>query len=200
MKQQIRILCNDSSLHRLLTLLLRENGYEITAKPTSPCPLILDLDSAELPHDKKHIAIIAICREPDSLDTHTASKCRCVLTRPFEFSELIAAVEDATLNAGKHTYVASRIKKAPALTLTTATRTLSCGASQVTLTPSEAAIFSLLMKERAKVVTYEQISNLLGDCASNNIEVHICSLRRKIAQIYALPLIKTVRNQGYTAE
>lgn len=200
MKQQVRILCNDNSLHRLLTLLLRENGYEITAKPTSPCPLILDLDSAELPHDKKHSAIIAVCRELDALDAHVASKCRAVLSRPFEFSELMAAVEDAATNAGKHSYVTSRVKKAPALTLTTATRTLSCGASQVTLTPTEAAIFARLMQDRTKVVTYEQISDLLGGCASNKIEVHICSLRRKIAQIYPLPLIKTVRSQGYRAE
>ena len=200
MKQQVRILCNDNSLHRLLTLLLRENGYEITAKPTSPCPLILDLDSAELPHDKKHSAIIAVCRELDTLDAHVTSKCRAVLSRPFEFSELMAAVEDAATNAGKHSYVTSRVKKAPALTLTTATRTLSCGASQVTLTPTEAAIFARLMQDRTKVVTYEQISDLLGGCASNKIEVHICSLRRKIAQIYPLPLIKTVRGQGYRAE
>lgn len=200
MKQQVRILCNDNSLHRLLTLLLRENGYEITAKPTSPCPLVLDLDSAELPHDKKHSAVIAVCRELDTLDAHVASKCRCVLARPFEFSELIAAVEDAATNAGKHSYVTSRIKKAPALTLTTATRTLSCGTAQVTLTPTEAEIFSLLMKERAKVVTYEQITAKLGDCGSNKIEVHVCSLRRKIAQIYPLPLINTVRGQGYRAE
>ena len=161
---------------------------------------MLDLDSAELPRDKKHSAIIAICREPSLLDAHTASKCRTVLARPFEFSELISAVEDAAENAGKHSFVTSRDPKAPTLTLTDADRVLSCRDAQVTLTPSEAAIFSLLMQERTKVVTYEQISDLLGGCASNKAEVHICSLRRKIAQIYPLPLIKTVRGQGYRAE
>lgn len=200
MKQQVRILCNDSNLHRLLMLLLENHGYDVTAKPTVPCPLIIDLDSSELPHDKKSSAIIAVCREPDALDAHTASKCRTVLSRPFEFSELIAAVQDAAENAGKHSYATSHVKKAPALTLTTASRVLSCGGRQVTLTPSEAEIFSLLMSERPKTVTYEQLSALLGGCSSNKIEVHICSLRRKIAQIYPLPLIKTVRSQGYRAE
>ena len=200
MKQQVRILCNDSNLLRLLTLLLRENGYEITAKPSSPCPLVLDLDSAEPPHDKKHSAIIAVCRQPDALDAHTTAKCRTVLSRPFEFSELIAAIEDAAANAGKHSYVAPRVKKAPPLTLTTATRVLTCGACQVVLTPTETAIFSLLMQERGKTVSSDQLSELLGNCTSNKIEVHICSLRRKIAQIYPFPLIKTVRGQGYMAQ
>ena len=200
MMQQVRVLCNDSSLNRLLTLLLQDSGYDVTVKPTAPCPLVLDLDSAELPHDKKHSAIIAVCRELDTLDAHVASKCRAVLSRPFEFSELIAAVEDAVTNAGKHSYVTAHSKKAPTLTLTEASRVLSCGSVGVALTPTEAAIFSLLMSERAKIVTYEQIAALLGGCSSNKIEVHICSLRRKIAQIYPLPLIKTVRGQGYRAE
>ena len=200
MMQQVRVLCNDSSLNRLLTLLLQDSGYDVTVKPTAPCPLVLDLDSAEPPHDKKHSAIIAVCREPDALDAHTAAKCRCILPRPFEFSELISAVEDAAENAGKHSIVTSRVKKTPALTLTEADRVLSCKDGEVTLTPTEAAIFVRLMQERPNVVTYEQISDLIGGCASNKIEVHICSLRRKIAQIYPLPLIKTVRGQGYRAE
>lgn len=200
MKQQIRVLCNDNKLNRLLTLLLEDNGYAVTSKPTAPCPLVIDLDSTELPHDKKHSAIIAVCREPNALDAHTASKCRRVLSRPFEFSVLIEAVEDAVLNAGKHSYATSRSKKAPTLTLTESTKVLSCGDAQVSLTPAEAEIFSLLMNERAKVVTYEQLSSKLGKCSSNKIEVHICSLRRKIAQIYPLPLIKTIRGQGYMAQ
>lgn len=196
MKHQVQIICNDEKLNRLIRLVLDGAGYELTSKPEHPCPLVLDIDSAELVHNKKHSATIAITRDPQAINSHLAAKLRHIIQRPFEFGELIAAVDESVHNAGKQTY-APHTKKMPALTLCVDTRELRCGQKQVILTPTEATIFSLLTEQRGKTVTYEQLRSILGASASNKTEVHICELRRKIAEIYELPLIKTVRSQGY---
>ncbi|MBQ9079698.1 MAG: helix-turn-helix domain-containing protein [Clostridia bacterium] len=197
MRGEVRIICADETLGRLLTLLLEGEGYGITSKPTSACPLIIDADSAELPRDKKYSAIIALSRNPDGISAALRSKCRTVLRRPFEFCELSAAVEDALNNAGKHIYTPPRSHKIPAITLREADRILFCGAKQIKLTPAEAAIFILLSEHRGDVVSYDMLSAALGESNSNKPEVHMCALRRKISEICPAPLIKNVRGQGY---
>ena len=158
----------------------------------------MDLDSAELPRDKKNTSVIGITREPQAWEaTPTAKKCRALLCRPIDFNKLLEAVEDAVDNGNTHTYSPPRAHRAPDITLDTATLQLSCGGRQIRLTPGEAALFSLLSADRGQPVSIERLSETLGGSNSNKVNVHICALRSKLGQIYPRPLITTVRGQGY---
>ena len=196
MKQTIRLLCNDHDLSRMVTLLLTEGGYEVTTS-TAHCPLVIDLDSAPLPGDRKYTAIIGICRDPTALETAVASKCRTVLDRPLDFAAFLAAAEDAVHNVNKQTVSPPRAHRAPDLILNTADLTLSCGSRQISLTPAEAALLTLLSDNRGCAVSYDRLADAVGGSASNKVEVHVCTLRRKLGKIYDRPLIVTVRGVGY---
>lgn len=196
MKQLIRLLCNDPDLCRMAALLLADSGYEVTAA-SAHCPLVIDLDSAPLPGDRKYTAVVGICRNPLSLEPSVASKCRTVVGRPLDFDEFLAAVDDAVNNVNKQTFTPPRAHRAPDLILNTADLTLSCGGRQVKLTPAEAALYSLLSSKRGEAVSYAQLSEAVGVSGSNKVEVHVCALRRKLGQIYSRPLIVTVRGAGY---
>lgn len=196
MKQLIRLLCNDYDLCRMATLILIDSGYEVTASPAH-CPLVIDLDSAALPGDRKYTAVVGICRDPMALEPALASKCRTVVGRPLDFGEFLTAVDDAVNNVNKQTISPPRAHRAPDLVLNTADLTLSCGGRQVKLTPAEAALFSLLSDNKGAAVSYARLSETVGSSSSNKVEVHVCALRRKLGQIYSRPLIVTVRGEGY---
>ena len=196
MKQLIRLLCNDTDLSRMAALLLSDSGYEVISSPAH-CPLVIDLDSAPLPGDRKYTAIVGICRTPAELEASVAAKCRTIVSRPLDFAALLAAVEDAVHNVNKQTFAPPRAHRAPDLVLNTAELTLSCGGRQVKLTPAEAALFTLLSDKRGEAVSYAQLAEAVGISCSNKVEVHVCALRRKLGQIYSRPLITTVRGQGY---
>ncbi len=197
MKHQIRLICHDATLERMITLLLTDRGYAVSAT-AAHCPVIVDLDSAELPSDKKNTAIIGITRNPEEMDSHhEAKKCRILLRRPIDFNKLLNAVEDAVVDGNLHSYSPPRAHRTPDITLDTATLQLSCSGRQVRLTPGEATLFSLLSEKKGETVSYEALSAAVGGSDSNKIEVHICALRRKLGQIYSRPLITTVRGKGY---
>ncbi len=197
MKHQIRLICHDATLERMITLLLTDRGYVVSAT-VAHCPVIVDLDSAELPSDKKNTAIIGITRHPEEMDSsNEAKKCRILLRRPIDFHKFLDAVEDAVVGSNLQSYSPPRAHRAPDITLDTATLQLSCGGRQVRLTPGEAALFSLLSEKKGETVSYEALSAAVGGSDSNKVEVHICALRRKLGQIYSRPLITTVRGQGY---
>lgn len=197
MKRQIRLVCHDAALERIVTLLLTDRGYTVSAS-AAHCPIIVDLDSAEIPSDKKNTAVIGIARSPEETGAHPAvKKCRTLLRRPIDFHKFLDAVEDAVEGSNIHSYSPPRAHRAPDITLDTATLQLSCGGRQVRLTPGEAAIFSLLSDKRGDTVSYRTLADAVGGSDSNKVEVHICALRRKLSQIYSRPLITTVRGQGY---
>lgn len=197
MNRQICLICRDATLERIITLLLADRGYCVSHS-ASHCPIIIDLDSTELPHGKKNAVIIGISRHPDSADVLAkAQKCRALLSRPLDFNKFFDAVEDAVTNGTHHSYSPPRAHRAPDITLDIVALTLSCGGKQARLTPAEATLFSLLSENSGKTVSYEALSAAVGGSDSNKVEVHVCALRRKLSAIYPRPLIITVRGQGY---
>ena len=75
--------------------------------------------------------------------------------------------------------------------------------NSLSLTLSEYTIFELLYKNKNRVYSNNELSQILynhdiGDILQSGIKTHIYSLRKKIAQFCDQELIKTIRNVGYT--
>ena len=119
------------------------------------------------------------------------------LVKPFDMAEL-----DARLRAlirrtsGKAT---SRITFGE-LELDTADKTVRVKGELVRFTAVEYAVLEYLMLNSEKVVTrtdlYEHVFDENDDSMSNNVDVHICNVRKKIGG----EQIKTRRGQGYILE
>ena len=123
------------------------------------------------------------------------------LAKPFHHSELVARV----------TALGRRSKgaEAPALKLTVhdleldlMTRRARRGDREIELKAKEYALLEYLMRNAGRVVTktmlLERVWNFNFDPQTSVVETHVSRLRAKLDKPFAVPLIHTMRNSGYS--
>jgi DNA-binding response OmpR family regulator len=88
------------------------------------------------------------------------------------------------------------------LALDTTTRRATRGGTQIALSATEFTLLELLLRRAGRVVTREEIMEHVwpGEerATDNVLDVYVSYLRTKIDRNFAVPLIRTVRGQGYT--
>jgi two-component system OmpR family response regulator len=116
------------------------------------------------------------------------------LVKPFDLSELLARLRALIRRAAGQ--ACSQIEFGPVV-MNTRARSVLRASQPVTLTAREYAILEYLALHRGEVVTrsalYDHLFDENEDTLSNLMDVHICSLRKKLGH----QLIKTRRGQGY---
>lgn len=121
------------------------------------------------------------------------------LVKPFDFAELLARIRAMTRkSAGSR----SNIFTLADLTVDTARHTVSRGGRQILLIAKEYAILEHLIRQRGAIVSREQLEDRIwsfeGAGSSNNIDVYISRLRKKIDGDFPVKLLHTVRGIGWT--
>lgn len=123
------------------------------------------------------------------------------LVKPFAFTELLARLQ--ALIRRRYDQKSPAISIGP-LEINTALRTATLGGKELKLTKSEFAILEVLSVNRGRVlsreVLFEHLYDGYVDVASNIIDVHVCSLRRKLKSHQAGSLLRTKRGYGYFIE
>ena len=125
------------------------------------------------------------------------------LTKPFATEELLARVRALGRRSATELVCDDTLSYSD-LSLELSTYTLSCGQSSVKLGLKEFSIMELLMHNRERVLTKENlIVKIWGydsDAEYNNVEVYISFLRKKLGYIKSNVSIKTLRGVGYSLE
>lgn len=107
------------------------------------------------------------------------------LVKPFEMAELLARLHALVRRQGSYKTVGYKNKK-------------------IQLRPREFKLMELLLINAGQILPrellLERVWGIDGDVTENNLDVHIRSLRLKLASIGAESLIKTVRGVGYMLE
>lgn len=121
------------------------------------------------------------------------------VTKPFDFPELLARLQ-ALLRRSQPANTSAMLGR---LTLDHASRRALVGGESLDLSGREWGLLALLVQQRDKVVTKEQITQTWGTDGAevgggNSIEVYIHRLRRKLED--ADLVIRTVRGLGYLLE
>jgi len=116
------------------------------------------------------------------------------ITKPFEFSELLARVRALIRRAsGKR----SPVIKIQNITINTSSREVFKNGKKIPLSAKEYAILLYLVTNQGRVVTREELTEHVYDweksIESNVIDVYINFLRKKLSK----DLIETVRGVGY---
>lgn len=190
---RVCILSGDRRLYELTALLIEQRGHAAVTAPGA-YPLIWDADTVPLPRRTAGQAVIAVSREPEQLSEAVRGRCVSILSRPFEFEQLWDALDTALSGVGRQLLPPERRARMPAISLDEPRRCVTCGRRSVTLTPSELAIFLLLASRRGQVVSREELE---GALCGESLTVHMCALRKKLGTLTRLPLLTTVRGQGY---
>ncbi len=120
------------------------------------------------------------------------------LTKPFDFSELMARLRSLIRRKGMVKEAVIRIAD---LEINTASREVKRGGHAVQLSAREYALLEYLAYNKDKVVTrtdiVEHIYSEDSDMDSNVVDVYINYLRNKIDKGFGTKLIHTVRGSGY---
>ncbi len=116
------------------------------------------------------------------------------LIKPFQLAELAARVRAVARRAGG---ASQSLLAAGRIALDPAARRVTIDGQPVDLTAREYALLEALLRRAGRIVSRADLEQLLygydGDIASNAIEVHVSSLRRKLGR----DAIETVRGMGY---
>lgn len=120
------------------------------------------------------------------------------LTKPFEFSELLARLRAMIRREYQEKDPVLRVLD---LTIDTAARTVKRAGQSIHMTPREYSLLEFLAFHRGKVVTrtmiWEHIYDEHDESTSNVVDVYIRYLRNKIDKGFSPPLILTRWGEGY---
>jgi len=120
------------------------------------------------------------------------------LTKPFSFVVLLARLR-ALLRRGARERPA--VLTAGTLTLDPATRIVTRGDADISLTAREFSLLEYLMRHADRVVTKTELLDHVWDAAAdtdaNLVEVYVGYLRRKIDTPFGRRSLRTVRGAGY---
>lgn len=120
------------------------------------------------------------------------------LTKPFHFDELLARIKAL---ARRQTSTSGKTYNLADLELNSATKTVSRGGKEISLTAKEFILLEVLMANTNKVLSRkyiaEQVWGINFDRGTNHIDVYINYLRSKIDKNHSKKLIHTVIGMGY---
>ncbi len=120
------------------------------------------------------------------------------LVKPFDFDELLARIRAMTR---KHAGSRSNILSYAGLTVDTERRTVARDGKDIALLPKEYTILEYMIRNQGIVLSREQMEDQIWNYeysgSSNNIDVYISRLRRKIDDGFDKKLIHTIRGVGW---
>ena len=120
------------------------------------------------------------------------------LVKPFDFEELLARIRAMTR---KHVGNRSNLFTVGDLTVDTRRQTAERGGREISLLPKEFAILEHLIRNKGAVISREQLEDRIWNYeysgSSNNVDVYMSKLRKKLDEGYDVKLIHTVRGAGW---
>lgn len=120
------------------------------------------------------------------------------LVKPFDFDELLARIRAITR---KHVGNRSNLFTAGDLTLDTERRIVKRGEKEIAVLPKEFSILEYMIRNKGSVLSREQIENRIWNYeysgSSNNVDVYMSRLRKKIDEGADRKLIHTIRGVGW---
>ena len=122
------------------------------------------------------------------------------LVKPFAFSELLARVN--ALARRPPVQEQKTVLRTADLELDVIKRTVTRGGVRIELQPREFSLLEVLMRNEGRVMTrtmlLERVWDFHFDPKTSVVETHISRLRSKIDRPFAVQLLHTIRNTGYS--
>lgn len=218
----IYILEDDENIRKLIIYTLQSQGYECKGfeRPSDFWPALNDvipnliLLDIMLPEEDgisilkklhqsspyKTIPVIILTAKDTEFDVVTGLDAGAddYVTKPFGMMALVSRIK-AVLRRYERTEEASEILEAGELKVDITKHSVFVNNKQVFLTIKEFDMLTLLLQNRGKVMTREQLLDSVwkidADIESRTVDVHIKTLRQKLGA--AGDLIETIRGMGY---
>ncbi len=210
---------DDTSIAEPLLDGLRREGFDVTwvatgaeALTTPASDLVLldlglpDMDGKDVCREMRErstVPIIVVTARGDEIDRVVLLELGAddYMVKPFGFRELVArirAVHRRSSSALAEPNVDDPMQRLGVLTIDRRTRRVTVGDTEVTLTPKEFDLLSLLADDPGAVRTREEIMDEVWDPhwygPTKTLDVHMAALRKKLGEA---DWITTIRGVGF---
>ena len=191
-----RVLADEAALYGMPALVCADaQGIDKDAWEQASI-VIADLDSKLVGSIPEHVRVLGLCRDPESLSPRVRRLAHVLLCRPFCMADLRAEIGMLGSTSPREVPAPEQAHVSE-LALLEESRCVLMGNRQISLTDKEFVVFSLLVQKGDEGVSKKELAALLKSEQTNEAQVYICHLRRKLEDAFGVRLIKTVRGVGY---
>lgn len=217
---RILIVEDDKDMNKIITKLLHKNGYQTDScfdgeqaqEHILQCQydaIVMDIMIPKINgyaliqwlRDAKNNVPVLMLTAKDAIEDKVKGLdlgADDYLVKPFNIDEFLARIRAITR---KNLSVKSNILSCGNLTLNRLTREVKIGDTVVSLIPKEFTILEHLLRNKGIVMSREQLENQIWNFenfgSSNNIDVYMSRLRKKIEYDKPRKMIHTIKGVGW---
>ena len=225
MKETVYFIADDTSIHSLLKATLELDGLDVEGfkddrefferlKTKKPDLLVLDLmlpgmsgyeilDTLKSDPKYKDIPVIILSALADEVDVVKGLNYGAVdyIGKPFGILEFMSRVRSSLRKSKINKYSESDIVEARGIVIDKSKVTCTVNGKPVALTAKEFELLTVLIENKSHVMTRSELLRLIwdftDDIETRTLDMHIKTLRDKLAKVSSEKYIETVRSVGY---
>lgn len=158
---------------------------------------LVDLDGKLNGSVPEHVRVLGLCRDPEELPLRARRIVHMLFRRPCRMADLRREMTELMEDAGSAEHAPVALRRRESLKLQHDSKCVLMGNRQISLSDKEYAVLSLLMQKGESGVSKQELDELLCAQGTNEGQVYICHLRKKLEHAFGMQPIKTLRNYGY---
>lgn len=225
MKETVYFIEDDTSIHSLLKATLELDGLDVEGfkddreffdmlKKKKPDLLVLDLmlpgmsgyeilDTLKSDPKYKDIPVIILSALADEVDVVKGLNYGAVdyIGKPFGILEFMSRVRSSLRKSKINKYSESDIVEARGIVIDKSKVTCTVNGTPVALTAKEFELLTVLIENKSHVMTRSELLRIIwdftDDIETRTLDMHIKTLRDKLAKVSPEKYIETVRSVGY---
>lgn len=225
MKETVYFIEDDTSIHSLLKATLELDGLDVEGfkddreffdmlKKKKPDLLVLDLmlpgmsgyeilDTLKSDPKYKDIPVIILSALADEVDVVKGLNYGAVdyIGKPFGILEFMSRVRSSLRKSKINKYSESDIVEARGIVIDKSKVTCTVNGKPVALTAKEFELLTVLIENKSHVMTRSELLRIIwdftDDIETRTLDMHIKTLRDKLAKVSSEKYIETVRSVGY---
>ena len=225
MKETVFFIEDDTSIHSLLKATLELDGLDVEGfkddreffdmlKKKKPDLLVLDLmlpgmsgyeilDTLKSDPKYKDIPVIILSALADEVDVVKGLNYGAVdyIGKPFGILEFMSRVRSSLRKSKINKYSESDIVEARGIVIDKSKVTCTVNGKPVALTAKEFELLTVLIENKSHVMTRSELLRIIwdftDDIETRTLDMHIKTLRDKLAKVSPEKYIETVRSVGY---
>ena len=225
MKETVYFIEDDTSIHSLLKATLELDGLDVEGfkddreffdmlKKKKPDLLVLDLmlpgmsgyeilDTLKSDPKYKDIPVIILSALADEVDVVKGLNYGAVdyIGKPFGILEFMSRVRSSLRKSKINKYSESDIVEARGIVIDKSKVTCTVNGKPVALTATEFELLTVLIENKSHVMTWSELLRIIwdftDDIETRTLDMHIKTLRDKLAKVSSEKYIETVRSVGY---
>ena len=225
MKETVFFIEDDTSIHSLLKATLELDGLDVEGfkddrefferlKTKKPDLLVLDLmlpgmsgyeilDTLKSDPKYKDIPVIILSALADEVDVVKGLNYGAVdyIGKPFGILEFMSRVRSSLRKSKINKYSESDIVEARGMVIDKSKFTCTVNGKPVALTAKEFELLTVLIENKSHVMTRSELLRIIwdftDDIETRTLDMHIKTLRDKLAKVSPEKYIETVRSIGY---